>query len=99
MNTFVYIENHHVNALFSFHTENLLYQKSDFRAIGEVFICPYLTDFPNRLKYHGQDFLQFLQRHVSIQKSPQIVMLVFEEQKDGTFQLQVHSQFLLKSYR
>ena len=27
-------ENHHVNALFSFHTENLLYQKSDFRAIG-----------------------------------------------------------------
>ena len=29
-------ENHHVNALFSFHTEKLLYQKSDFRAIGEA---------------------------------------------------------------
>ena len=27
-------EDHHVNALFSFHTKTLLYQKSLFRAIG-----------------------------------------------------------------
>jgi len=27
-------ENRHVNALFSFHTEELIYQKSLFRAIG-----------------------------------------------------------------
>lgn len=39
-------ENHHVIALFSFHTENLLYQKSDFRAIGEIYV------FGKKPKFH-----------------------------------------------
>lgn len=39
-------ENRHVNALFSFHTENLLYQKSVFRAIGEIYV------FGKKPKFH-----------------------------------------------
>ena len=31
-------ENRHVHALFSLHTETVLYQKSPFRAIGEFFL-------------------------------------------------------------
>ena len=34
MNSFVYFENQHIQTNYRFHTENLLYQKSDFRAIG-----------------------------------------------------------------
>ena len=39
-------ENHHVNALFSFHTETILYQKSDFRAIGGIYV------FGKKPKFH-----------------------------------------------
>jgi hypothetical protein len=39
-------ENHHVIALFSFHTEAILYQKSDFRAIGGICV------FGKKPKFH-----------------------------------------------
>jgi len=39
-------ENRHVNALFSFHTKTILYQKSDFRAIGGIYV------FGKKPKFH-----------------------------------------------
>jgi hypothetical protein len=39
-------ENHHVIALFSFHTETILYQKSLFRAIGGIYV------FGKKPKFH-----------------------------------------------